>query len=41
MFFQAYPVKIGGVSRVELQAIGSSEGPPSKGKNCTTSARID
>ena len=30
MYFRAYPVKLGEVSCVQLQAIGTSEGPPDK-----------
>ena len=30
MYFRAYPVKLGDVSCVQLQAIGTSEGPPKK-----------
>ena len=32
MYFQAYPIKVGGVSCVQLQAIGSNEGPPDQGE---------
>jgi len=30
MYFRAYPIKLGGVSCVQLQAIGTNEGPPDK-----------
>ena len=32
MYFRAYPIKPGGVSCVQLQAIGTHEGPPSEGE---------
>ena len=32
MYFRAYPIKVGGVSCVQLQAIGSNEGPPDQGE---------
>ena len=32
MYFRAYPVKVGGVSCVQLKAIGSNEGPPDQGE---------
>ena len=32
MYFRAYPIKIGGVQCVQLQAIGTHEGPPDKGE---------
>ena len=32
MYFRAYPIKFGGVSCVQLQAIGSNEGPPDQGE---------
>ena len=30
LYYRAYPVKIGGVSCVQLQVIGTSDGPPEK-----------
>lgn len=32
MYFRAYPIKPGGESCVQLQAIGTHEGPPSEGE---------
>ena len=32
MYFRAYPIKVGGVSCVQLQPIGSNEGPPDQGE---------
>ena len=33
IYFRAYPIKVGGVSCVQLQAIGFNEGPPDEGEN--------
>ena len=33
MYFRAYPIKVGGVSCFQLQAIGSNEEPPDQGEN--------
>jgi hypothetical protein len=42
IYYRAYPIKIGGVSCVQLQAIGTKAGPPDKKrKTFTTSPRID
>ena len=32
MYFRAYPIKVGGVSCVQLQAIGSNDGPQDQGE---------